>query len=439
MEWRDVERFIFEKMSETKIPGLSIAVSKGGEVIWSRAFGYRDLARLLPSTPETLYGIGSITKSFTCLSIMRLVEDGKLSLEDDVSEYVPLGIDGIEIWHLMSHTSGIPALGYAEALIRYSSGISDSWFPISESEHIIDFMSELKDWYTFEPGSRWLYLNEGYELLALVVERVSGKPFREFVRENVLEPIGLGCVYLDEMERKDDFAKPYVVKGSRAEESRLPLGAMDAAGGLACSVLDLVRYANFYLKKGNGIFDEGSILEMERPRIRVPLESEFDDWYGLGLRITKNFLGRELVGHGGSVLVYTAHFAYSRDEDIAVAVLSNTSGYPMSYIAQYALASAMGEDPLELPFIEMENLLKRYTGTYRNYRGTMTLKVKRLGDFLSLEWERSLSEPVILIPEDPKNGVFYTFEGSKKLRVEFFESKGKTFLLYERYLFSKEG
>ncbi len=439
MNWDRVNEFVFEKVSKTGIPGLSIAVVEGEEIVWSKGYGYRDLGKLLPATPETFFGIGSITKSFTCLAIMRLVEDGKLSLEDDVSDYVPLDVEGVKIWHLMSHSSGIPALGYAEAMIRYAAGLSKSWFPISKPEHILDFMSDLKDWFLFEPGSRWLYLNEGYEILALIVEKVTGERFREFVKRSVLRPLGLRCAYLDELAGNGNLAKPYIVRDGKIEESRLPLGTMDAAGGLACSALDLARYTSFYIKNGMSVFSENSISEMEKPRVDLPYEGSYMEKYGLGLRITEGFFGRKVLGHGGSVLVYTAHFLYSREDGVGVAVLSNTTGYPMSYMAWYTLAHVLGEDPNELPFLKLERALERYEGRYFSYKRSMEVEVKRSGDFLILKPTNSLSEPAILVPEDPENGIFYTLDGAKKLRVEFFESNGKTHLLFERYLFSREG
>jgi CubicO group peptidase (beta-lactamase class C family) len=114
MSLSKLEQFIFEKMSETKLPGLSAAVVERDCVMWSRGFGFRDLEHGLPATPQTLCAIASVTKSFTAIAIMQLAEQGKLSVDDPVDSYVPvkisLGDESVRISHLMSHSSGLPAL-----------------------------------------------------------------------------------------------------------------------------------------------------------------------------------------------------------------------------------------------------------------------------------------------------------------------------------------
>ena len=116
-----IETFILEKMKESSIPGLSISIIKDGGVLYSRGFGFRDVEYGKPATEETIYGIGSVTKSFTALSIMKLVEMGKISVDDFIDKYIDIDIrpkgERIRIWHLLTHSSGIPALAYAEALI----------------------------------------------------------------------------------------------------------------------------------------------------------------------------------------------------------------------------------------------------------------------------------------------------------------------------------
>ncbi|MFN3422015.1 MAG: serine hydrolase domain-containing protein, partial [Armatimonadota bacterium] len=126
MDWRTFEAYMFERMSKTRLPGLSIAIVKDGEVIYARGFGFRDLDSGAPMTPQTRVGIGSVTKSFTALSIMMLVEEGKISLDDPVDKFVPISLrpfnEPVRIWHLLTHSSGIPALAYAEAFIRHVVG-----------------------------------------------------------------------------------------------------------------------------------------------------------------------------------------------------------------------------------------------------------------------------------------------------------------------------
>lgn len=169
MKISELEKFIFEKLSKTKLPGLSVALVRDDEILWSRGFGFRDLEYGLAATPHTLYAIASVTKSFTCIAVMQLKEQGKLNLEDPIDVYIPYGLksegEPVRIWHLMSHSSGIPALAYAESVIRSAIGAGEHWLPIGSYSDMMTFMEEAEDWVISKPGERWFYLNEGYVLL----------------------------------------------------------------------------------------------------------------------------------------------------------------------------------------------------------------------------------------------------------------------------------
>ena len=120
--FKDLEGFIQEKMSKTKIPGLSIAIIEDDEIIHARGFGFRDVSSGLPATPKTLYGIGSVTKSFTAIAVMQLVEEGRIRLDDPIENYIPIKLapygEDVSIHHLLTHSSGVPNLAYAEAFIN---------------------------------------------------------------------------------------------------------------------------------------------------------------------------------------------------------------------------------------------------------------------------------------------------------------------------------
>lgn len=172
-----LEEFILEKMAETKLPGVSIALIDRGEVVYSRGFGFRDIERGLPATPRTLYGIGSVTKSFTCIALLQLQEQGRLRVDDPVDRYLPLSVrpmgEAVRIHHFMTHSSGIPALAYAEAVIRHSVGATDTFVPIGSYDDMLNFVNGAQAWTYTRPGERWFYLNEGYVLLGAIIEKVS--------------------------------------------------------------------------------------------------------------------------------------------------------------------------------------------------------------------------------------------------------------------------
>ena len=439
-----------EKMSETKIPGLSIAVIEGNEIIYSRGFGFRDLNSGAPATPSTIYGIGSITKSFTALAIMQLAEEGKLDLRDPVDKYVPLKLRPLgkpaTIHNLLTHSSGIPALAYAEAFIRGLLEEGETWLPIATPEDIIAFMRGAEEWAVAKPGERFFYLNEGYVLLGYIISKVSGIRYVEYVKKRILGPLGMKRSYFDknEVERDPDVATPYIIdKEGKHIPSRFPYG-ITSDGGLLSNALDLAKYVIMYLDRGklNGteIISAKSIELMEKPYIKVPFELFGGEAYGYGLIVYPNFLGHKLIGHSGSVWVYTAFMGYIPERKIGVTVLANSSGYPLSYIGMYALANMLGKSPEELPFIRMEGLLKKLEGTYESYKGTMRLIVERQGDFLFIKRKSKYIEesiPLVFEKAEDDTVLFYTLSGGRKIYAEFRVKNGKIELLYERYKLMK--
>ena len=454
MSFTKLEEFIFIKMSETKLPGLSAAIVKGDEVIWAKAFGFRDLELGLAATPHTLYGIGSVTKSFTALSIMQLAEQGKLNVDDPVDTYVPINIrpggESIRISHLMSHSSGIPALAYAEAVIRGATGAGENWFPIASCSDLLTFMADAQDWTLTRPGERWFYLNEGYALLGYIIEKCSGMPYEEYVHKHVLAPLGMKRSFFskEEVEKDPDAATPYIItrEGER-KPSTYSYGGISSDGALISNVLDLSRYVAMYLNWGEyggvRLLSRESVEVMEAPQVALPHQGPFGEGsYGYGLSIAPDFLGYKLVGHGGSVLVATAYMGFIPGQGVGIALLANGSGYLLSQLGMYGLAILLEKDPESLPFVQRERALTELVGTYETYRGTMKAQVKRMGDFLTIEIKDKYNDLTVpLVPEaiEGKTRTFYTLGAGTRLPVEFRVGEGEIDLIYERYRLQKTG
>ena len=451
VDLRELEGFILEKMSETRIPGLSIAIVKGDEIVYARGFGFRDISSGLPATPRTLYGIGSVTKSFTALAIMQLVEEGKISLDDPVEKYVPLKLrpfnKTVKIHHLLTHSSGIPALAYAEAFIRSVLGLDHYWLPVSTPEDVITFMRKGVEWAVSKPGERFFYLNEGYVLLGCIISKVSGMKYEEYVKKKILEPLGMLRSFFskEDVERDSDWATPYIIdKEGNHVESSFPYG-VTSDGGLISNVIDLANYIKMYINRG--VFDGESIVGkemlelMEKPHIHLPYQVFGGESYGYGWTITPNFYGCKLVGHGGSVLVHTAYVGYSPERKIGVALLANASGYPLSNIGMYTLAQLMGVDPGKIPFIKNDRILSKLEGTYETYMGTMKASVEKKGSFLFLKIEDRYTEHIApLVPDKIEDNVaiFYTISDWRGYTVEFRDKYDKVELIYERYKLVKK-
>jgi CubicO group peptidase (beta-lactamase class C family) len=439
-----LEGFILEKMREYKVPGLSISILADGKTIYERGFGFRDILSGLPASPRTLYGIGSVTKSFTALAIMQLVEEGKISLDDPVEKYVPnvpkpFG-ESPRIRHFLSHTSGLPALGYAEAFGGVT-GPDDVWLPVCSPEDVITFMQGAQDWAVAKPGEAYFYLNEGYVLLGYIISKLAGS-YEGFVQQRILQPLGMERTFFAkaDVEKENDRATPYIIdKEGRHIPTSFPYG-INPDGGLVSSVIDLTKYIQMCIGRGElegkRLVSRETFEVLEEPRISLPCEDFGDESYGFGWRITADFYKNRLIGHGGSVGVHTAYIGYISERRIGVAVLANPSNYSLSQIGMYAIAQLIGIDPDSIPFVKKDRILNKLQGQYETYKGTIKVNIKKRGDFLVAEFKDKYTEQMIpLIPEkvEEDRAIFYTISDGVRVPSEFHLSKERTEWIHERY------
>lgn len=457
MDWiPDFERFVLDKMGQTKLSAVSIALVSGDEIIYERGFGLANRELGIAATPRTNYCIGSVTKSFTCLSIMQLQERGLLSVDDPVERFLPLTVrpfgETICIKHLMSHTSGLPALAYLENVLRHHHGAVDRPLPIGGVADMLAFVNGAADWVETKPGERWFYLNEGYILLGGIIEKVSGKKYADYVRENILLPLGMTRSFhqRDLFKADDDVAVPYVLdKDGRHLVREYPWGQAEADGGLISNALDMAKYIRMYLNDGMGqhgsIVHKQSIDAMTQKAVRTPPEDihtgEAASYYGYGLG-TSEFFGRLMVGHSGAMYAATAALRFIRSDRVGAIVLANGTGYALTNIADYALASVLGKDPSDLPALKTEKVLDALTGVYETYKGTFSTTVRNKGDYLTLEYKSKYgSDSVSLVPFDLtfSHPRFWAYGAGRRYAVEFLHRNGNVELINERYKFRRIG
>ncbi len=452
-----LEGFILERMRKAKIPGLSIAIVDSGETVYTRGFGFSDLASGIQATPRTLYGIGSVTKSFTALAVMQLVEQGKIRLDDPVEKYVPLKLRPFDvpvtIHHLLTHSSGVPDLGYASAFINGVLGYDNSWLPVSNAEDVITFMHDANDWAVAKPGERFFYLNEGYVLLGHIVQKLTGLTYEKYVEERILRPLRMGRTFFSkvDVEKDNDKATAYITdKEGKHIPSFFPYG-ISSDGGLISSVVELSNYLCMCLSKGEfegkRLVNPKTFESMEEPYVRRPFEIFGKDSYGYGWGITPSFYGSKLVGHTGSVGVYTAYVGYLPDKKFGVASLSNSGGLESS-IGLYALSELIGQDPETLPFLKTDRMLSKLEGEYETYKGTIKITIKAAGGILYIESKDKYNEQRFpLTPEklEEDRATFYSWNpaipviaGGVRPTVVFEIRDNKVELIGERAKFLKK-
>ncbi|MHA1721603.1 MAG: serine hydrolase [Candidatus Baldrarchaeia archaeon] len=449
------DSYITEVMSTLHIPGLSISAIKDNTVLYSRGFGARNLEENLPATPDTLYGVGSVTKSFTALAIMQLVEAGKLDVHDPVKKYIPLKIGftdhPIEIFHLLTHSSGIPNLGQAEIAIKRGLGFYEKWIPMTSFEDFMHFVNGASEEIAAKPSERFFYFNEGYTMLGRIIEVVSGMNYEDYIREKILKPLKMNrSTFLkEEFEADPDIMTPYYIdKDDKPVSTKFPFNKLIyAAGGLLSSVSELSNYIianmNEGVFDGMQIVDPSLLKEIHTPHIKVNvfLLGFEKRSYGYGWVILDNFFGHKVVYHSGSVGVCGAFVAFIPDLKTGLAIASNGNPDSLSILGLGVLALLIGKKPDDLPFIAFDKKLSMLAGVYESYKGVNRVSVIKKGSMLYLEIKEKLWEMnVPLIPESEKlkEYKFYIIEGGMKIPVEFVvDPSGKIDLYMERHRLHK--
>ncbi|MEW6524858.1 MAG: serine hydrolase domain-containing protein [Bacillota bacterium] len=239
--WTAFEEFTRGIMTEYHVAGTAVAVAQDGKIAYARGFGLRSLEPPLPVTPETVFGIASVTKSFTALAIMDLAGQGKLEPEDPVKEHLPdfavPGHGDIRIHHLLSHTAGIPPLRRRQELAGFC-------------EHL-NYLATARYRLLGQPGRYLSYCNDAFLVLGAVIERVTGRPYREYVKETILDRLAMSrsTFSLSELEGLDNVTCLYLYDPAEGVLKQQPwpeLGNYDVGGGIRSTVLDLVKYGGAY-------------------------------------------------------------------------------------------------------------------------------------------------------------------------------------------------
>ena len=290
---RRLERFLYDAMADDDLPGLSVAVVEGDDLVYANGFGSRDLAANRPATAETLYGVGSCTKSVTAVAIETLAEAGHLDVHDPVSDHVPFEVETerpVTLHHLLTHSSGLPSLGVSEALITRRTGAGEPGVPLGDRDDFHAYLDGADDEVVAPPGQRFAYCNTGYILLGEVVETYADGSFAEYVAEAVLDPLGMTRSTFDGdvVETDPDAMTPYFHGGDDAPEAtpfpERPLTY--PTGGLLAPVTELATYLRLHLNGGavDGIrlVSEDAVERMHEGHVETP-----EGPYGYGWRRSK--------------------------------------------------------------------------------------------------------------------------------------------------------
>jgi CubicO group peptidase (beta-lactamase class C family) len=306
-----VEEFVRAEMAREKVPGVAVAVVDHGKVVMAEGYGRANVEHNVPVRPETVFQSGSLGKQFTAATVMTLVEEGKLALDDPIAKYfpeAPPAFRAITVRHLLTHTSGIP---------DYTEGTIDLRRDYTEDELArMAFGLELE----FAPGSRWNYSNTGYLMLGVLVRRVSGRFYGDILRERVFAPLGMKTArIISEEDIVPNRAAGYRLVGGelKNQEWVAPKLNTTADGSLYFTVLDLIAW-----EKGlrvRAVLKPESWAAIFQP---VRLNSGRTYPYGFGW-VVDQAAGQSVVGHGGSWQGFRTQITRYLGNDLTIVVLAN--------------------------------------------------------------------------------------------------------------------
>jgi CubicO group peptidase (beta-lactamase class C family) len=354
----------FEKFTKAYVgpaPGCAAAVSLNGDVVFEKAFGLADLEHNVPNTIQTIFESGSVAKQFTAAAVVLLQQDGKLSLDDPVKKYIPELPDygsPLTIRHLLNHTSGLRDWGTVLSLTGAGRGER-----VITQDLALDVIIHQRT-LNFTPGSEYSYSNSGYNLAAIIVERVSKQKFPAFVEERLFKPLGMkNSSWRDDYQRLvPGRAQAYSRQGNGPWRLNMPFMNVYGNGGMLTTVGDWMKW--------NVMLDSHSLGAplVNALETRGVLNDGRKISYALGLTID-TYKGLKDVSHGGATAGYQTFMARYPDNKVSVGVMCNGTSPSAGGIAAGITDEIFGPFP-ESPKTETakvsEDELKKFVGLWRN-------------------------------------------------------------------------
>lgn len=384
--YQRLDEFIARHMKEHGAPGMTLSLADRNGLLRSSQYGFADLKAGLKVSPQTLFEIGSISKSFVGIAIVQLAEEGKLDLHKPVTAYLPwlkveTSFPPFSTHHLLSHTSGLAGVPLLTRVVATTLRTG------------------------FEPGTRFLYSNIGYVLLGFILEAIEKQPFADIVRKRVLDPLGMSAsapiiansirdrVAVGYGPLKPD--RPFPIRGQLGEAPWIEVP--EAAGSIAATANDMSNYLRMLLNRGQGpkvrVLSEKAFELFTKPVIRAPFRGE-EASYAYGVFVSDVGSHKLLRHTGGMVAFSSSMYADITDGFAAFASVNArlSGGYRPVAVTRYALdllsAAASGKElpalPPPLPSPDRITNAAEYAGTFTSPDGKKLVLVAQ-GNQLALE------------------------------------------------------
>ena len=372
-------------------PGAAVLVRKGDRILLRKAYGLADRNRKQqPLRPEMVFRLGSLTKQFTAVAIMMLVDAGKLSLDDNIAKLVPeyptRGAP-ITVRQLLTHTSGSPS---------YTDQPSFGLHSRQDLTHqqLLDLIKDLP--LEFPPGTRQKYSNSGYYLLGMIIEKVSGGSYADFIRNKIFAPLGMRASGYGDDKRLGTWARGHDRRALEVVDAQvISMKPPFAAGGLSSTADDLARW-DAAITAGKLLRKESWAQVFARSKLADGTTVHYGFGFGLG-----ELQGHQTQSHSGGIPGFATHLLRIPEQQLLVVILANSvpAAFPLEPLARQLAAAAMGK-PLVAPrAVKLEPAtLDRYLGVYQTPDGKKVM-VRRGPK--GLTFQRSGGPMLQAMPESP--------------------------------------
>jgi len=338
------DEFVATALKDWSVPGTAVVVVQDGQVVLSKGYGWRDVAKQLPVTPKTLFAIGSSSKSFTVTDLGILVDRGKLDWDQPVRTYLPnfrmydeFTTERMTPRDLVTHRSGLPR----HDAVWYNS-------PLSRKEIFerLRYLEPSKDFRTTFQYQNLMFMTAGY-----LAGQIADKPWEDFTREQIFMPLGMSSsnFSVNDSQKTADYALPY--RKAKEEVKLIPFRNIDQvgpAGSINSNIEDMAKYLLMHMNLGKAggrqILSENNDVQMQTPQMVIPGDIRWNEVghssYGMGFFIT-TYRGHKLVHHGGNIDGFSALVAFLPQDKIGLVVLTNMNASQLPTVLSYNIWDRM--------------------------------------------------------------------------------------------------